>query len=292
MRNKLKKCENTAPGHDRLTYNHWKGIDTDCRTLAHIFNICLKAKRIPTSWKTATTIFITKEGGLNEAENWRPISLSYTLYKIFTSLISSRLSKWMEDNELLSPQQKGFHPFDGTLENNFLLRYRIKQAKRAKKELYVLLIDIQNTFGSIAHKIIIAALKAIGAGDDYCSLISDMYSELKTHLLTAEGLSDLIDILCGVKQGCALSSLLFILAIDPILKRIQRNRDSIHALSYADDMGIIEDNLKDLLDSINALVECATQIGLSINPKKCYSLQTIKQQSPQKFGYSLTKRVN
>lgn len=100
-----------------------------------------------------------------------------------------------------------------------------------QRELYVLLIDIKNAFGSIPHKIIIAALKAIGSGDDYCSLISEIYLDLKTHLLTAEGLSDLIDILCGVKQGCAPSSLLFILAIDPILKRIQGNRDSIHALS-------------------------------------------------------------
>lgn len=152
------------------------------------------------------------------------------------------------------------------------MSYRIKQAKRKKKELFILLIDIKLAFGSIPHRIITAALKAIGVGEDYCGLISDIYSELKTFLLTAEGLSDLVYILCGVKQGCALSSLLLLLAIDPLLKRLQRNRDSIHTLSYADDMGIIEDNLQDLLDSIKALIECAAQIGLSINPKKCFSL--------------------
>lgn len=272
VRNKIKKCENTAPGHDRLTYNHWKGVDPDCRALAQIFNICMKAKKIPSSWKTSTTIFIPKDGDPNEAENWRPIALSCTLYKLFTSIISSRLSKWLEEHELLSPHQKGFRPFDGTLENNYLLSYRIKQAKRKKKELFILLIDIKNAFGSIPHRIITAALNAIGVGNDYCDLISDIYSELKTHLLTAEGLSDLVDILCGVKQGCALSSLLFILALDPLLKRLQRNRDSIHTLSYADDMGVIEDNLQDLMDSIQALVDCAARIGLSINPKKCFSL--------------------
>lgn len=137
------------------------------------------------------------------------------------------------------------------------IELRIKQAKKKKKELFILLIDIKLAFGSIPHRIITAALKAIGVGEDYCGLISDIYSELKTFLLTAEGLSDLVDILCGVKQGCALSSLLFMLVIDPLLKRLQRNRDSIHTLSYADDMGTIEDNLQDLLDSIKALIECA-----------------------------------
>lgn len=46
---KLAKCENTAPGQDRLTYNHLKGVDPDGKTLCQIFNICLKARRIPES---------------------------------------------------------------------------------------------------------------------------------------------------------------------------------------------------------------------------------------------------
>lgn len=45
------------------------------------------------------------------------------------------------------PQQKAFRPFHGTLENNFMLEHRIREAKKLKKELYILFVDIKNAFG-------------------------------------------------------------------------------------------------------------------------------------------------
>lgn len=145
IKTKLQRCENTAPGQDRLTYNPLKGIDPDCKALAQMFNICLKAKRIPETWKTSTTVFMPKTGDPNAPENWRPISLSCTLYKIFTSLVASRLSKCLEQNQLLSPQQKGFRPYDETLEKNYLLENRVRSAKKLKKkQLLLLFIDIKN----------------------------------------------------------------------------------------------------------------------------------------------------
>lgn len=85
-----------------------------------------------------------------------------------------------------------------------------------------MLVDIKNAIGSIPHEAIVDALRSLGAGDLICDLVNDIYTNAKTCLLTSEGLSDAIDVLCGVKQGCALSSILFIVAIDPILKAIQR----------------------------------------------------------------------
>lgn len=249
IKTKVQKCENTAPGQDRLTYNQWKGIDPDFKATANIFNICMKAQKIPSSWKTSTTIFIPKEGNPDAPENWWPISLSCTLYKIFTGLIAACLSRWLEEHNILSPQQKGFRPYNGTLENNYMLEQRIRKAKKMKKELYLLFIDIKNAFGSVPHPVIMAALEGVGIRNEYSILIEDIYSELKTFLLTAEGLSDIIDVLCGVKQGCALSSVLFLLAIDPIVQAIQRHREECHALTYADDMGVVEDNLNDMLET-------------------------------------------
>lgn len=115
-------------------------------------------------------------------------------------------------------------------------------------------------------------LLILGVGNLYVDLISNIYTGTSTCLLTAEGLSDAIDILCGVKQGCALSAILFILTIDQVLKAIQRARADIHNLTYADDQLIIEDSPAALTQSIDILVETAAKVGLSLNPKKCHSL--------------------
>lgn len=116
------------------------------------------------------------------------------------------------------------------------------------------------------------ALRMIGVEEDLCQLIADIYSNLQTFLLTAEGISDLVDIICGVKQGCALSAILFLLAIDPIITMILRGRDGCHILSYADDMGVIEDTKEEMNRSIEVLVNAASRIGLTINAKKCFSV--------------------
>lgn len=90
VKQKLKAAESTAPGADRITYNHRKSYDSEAKVLTIIYNICLKAHKIPDHWKTSSTIFIPKSGNPLEAANWRPISLTCTTYKIFASLIARR----------------------------------------------------------------------------------------------------------------------------------------------------------------------------------------------------------
>lgn len=39
---RLKPCDNTAPGPDGFTYNHLKRVDPDAVALTPLYNICLK----------------------------------------------------------------------------------------------------------------------------------------------------------------------------------------------------------------------------------------------------------
>ncbi|GFR21337.1 c2H2-type domain-containing protein [Trichonephila clavata] len=105
----LRSCENSSPGEDLISYRHWREIDPSCTILTKIFNICLQVADIPTSWKSSRTILIHKKGELDRLDNWRPISLSNTIYKLFTKCMARKLSDWCEMNEVLSSAQRGFH---------------------------------------------------------------------------------------------------------------------------------------------------------------------------------------
>ena len=269
---KLKKCENTAPGPDRLTYFHLKKADVEAKALTLIYNYCLKARKIPHAWKLSKTVLIPKSGDPGLPENWRPVALSSTTYKLFASLVAKRISEWVELNDVLSKCQKGFRPFDGTIENNYILKERIQNCRRNKKELCIMLIDIKNAFGSVPHSAIFEALKTSGAGDHFTELITNMYDDNSTQLLTSEGLSDPIDVKVGVKQGCPLSGPMFNLAINPIFQIIQALRDEYHVLGYADDLVIFEDNPEQLQFAIDKLAQFTRKIGLDINPRKCHSI--------------------
>ncbi|GFS81328.1 c2H2-type domain-containing protein, partial [Nephila pilipes] len=87
----LQSCENSAPGPDRLSYQHWKSIDPRCVIISKIFNICIKFKDVPSSWKHSTCILIPKKGDASSIHNWRPITLSNSIYKLFSKCLARRL---------------------------------------------------------------------------------------------------------------------------------------------------------------------------------------------------------
>jgi hypothetical protein len=131
---RLSKCENTAPGEDRITCKHWKAVDPACAVLATAYNICLKYEDISDTWKTSTTVLIYKKGDTNDITNWRPIAFMRTIYKLFAGVLAKRLTTWLDENAVLAPAQKGFLPYDGVFEHNYILRRLFNKARTESGE--------------------------------------------------------------------------------------------------------------------------------------------------------------
>ncbi|GFW64523.1 uncharacterized protein TNCV_3513451 [Trichonephila clavipes] len=102
----LKTVENSAPSH-MITYRHWREVNPSCSVLTRVFNICLKLSNIPAKWKSSRTVLIHKKGDVGQLENWRPISLSDTMYKLFAKCMARKLSDWCETFEVISPLSEG-----------------------------------------------------------------------------------------------------------------------------------------------------------------------------------------
>ncbi|XP_054720777.1 uncharacterized protein LOC129230404 [Uloborus diversus] len=268
----LRNAENSAPGPDRLTYQHWKSADPDAVVLTEIFNTCLRLGRIPTCWKDSTTILIPKGGDAADPRNWRPIALSQTSYKLFTKCITARLTSWCASNEVLSPCQKGFTPHDGVLDHNFVLESSLSRARRAKSELCVAWLDVSNAFGSLSHNAIFKAVEASGAGPTLLRLVKDIYSDCSTRFLSTEGVTDAVRISAGVKQGCPLSGMLFNLALDPAIRRIQGDCSSHRILAFADDLVLLDEDPARLQASLSSLSEDLKKIGLQLSVGKSATL--------------------
>ncbi|GFT43840.1 retrovirus-related Pol polyprotein from type-1 retrotransposable element R2, partial [Nephila pilipes] len=201
----LQGCENSAPGPDRLSYQHWKTIDPSCSIVAKIFNICIKLKDIPSTWKDSNCILIPKKGDLSSIDNWCPITLSNSIYKLFSKCLARKLQDWCGIHKVLSPCQKGFTPFDGVVEHNFVIGQHLEAARRSHTESFLVWLDISNAFGSIPHNILFSAMSSVGIDQDFIHLIQNLYSNSITKIITNEGLTDPIPLSCGVKQGCPLS---------------------------------------------------------------------------------------
>lgn len=131
---RLASAENTARGLDRITYDHWRTIDPEAHTLSAIFSLCLKYEKIPGPWRKSCTVFLPKKENCLSMSDWRPISLCNTISKLFTGCLTKRIIDWISTNEVLSPAQRGFLPFHGAFENNYMFPYKFQETCRSPNQ--------------------------------------------------------------------------------------------------------------------------------------------------------------
>ena len=98
----IKKMKaNSAPGPDGLRYSAWKRLHP--AVITAILNTCRINGRIPPLWKQSNTILIHKGGDQSNMDNWRPISLQNTLYKLYAGIVARRVTGWALANNIISP---------------------------------------------------------------------------------------------------------------------------------------------------------------------------------------------
>jgi hypothetical protein len=110
-----------------------------------------------------------------------------------------------------------------------------------------------------------------------------------------KNLSEKFPIQNGLKQGEALSTLLFYFALKYAIRRIQENKEGLKLngthqhLVYADDVSITEENLENIEKNIGALSDASKEIGVGRNPEKTM-LMSRSQKIGQKHSIKIAKR--
>ena len=217
---RLARMGNTAPGPDGVKYSGLKKSDPGAHVLARIFSRCLQRAKTPESWKESTTILIHKAGDRVNLSNWRPLSLSNTVAKLYAGILVDRISSWAEDGRI-SAVQKGFTRHDGCLEHNFVLQAAMVDARRNSRSICIAWLDLANAFGSLPHGHMFGTLERIGMPAEMLSVIRDLYAGSTTRGKHSAGLTNSIEIKSGVKQGCPLSPIIFNLSLEPLLRAIE-----------------------------------------------------------------------
>ena len=191
-------------------------------------------------------------------------------------ILKDYIAKFLEENEMINDMQTGGTKGRRVTENIYMLNYCIERSFNRKSKLFILSIDFSKAYDSIDRIRLIDVLKELHIHPNLVELIANVYTQDSTTLfLNKEKITDL-EISSGIRQGCNLSALLFILITYKIITTIQNlkmgyedENFSIGSLFYMDDATIFTNELDKLLNIIGRIENICGKYGLKLNKEKC-----------------------
>jgi ribonuclease HI len=176
-------------------------------------------------------------------------------------------------SDFIDPAQKGFlagkQGSDHILEVNSFFY----EGFDTNSDRFLFLLDTAKAFDSIDHSWIKYILKLIGFPKWFLNYIKGALSNVSVSPFFGKKTSISIDIERGVKQGCPLSPLIFILAYDPLLFFL-RTRTNNTYYAFADDLATTSLDIYDIFPALNIINDFSSISGLGVNKDKSLILTT------------------
>jgi exonuclease III len=199
-----------------------------------LFNECLKQNKIPSAWKISRVVMIKKkDDDLSNIKNYRPISVTLCIARLFERIMLRRLQAHLKKNKILIKNQSGFRQGRQTKDNILFLAQKVKEQFNVKNNVLAVFFDIASAFDKVWHRGLMLKLIAIKTPYYLLKIIMEFLDNRKFFVQIGNSKSIVCSIEAGVPQGGVLSPTLFSIYINDIPLLDEKNGIS---LLFADDL--------------------------------------------------------
>ena len=220
---------------------------------------------------------------LKNISNFRPISLTNTDYKIYSKVLAMRLQQVI--HKLVSHDQVGYIKGRNINDHIRFIDDIINYSKIKNLSGLLVSLDYRKAFDTVCKKSIIASLNKFNFGPVYTGYVATIINGSEASIKNAGWTSRWFQTSKGVRQGCSLSPLLFILVVELLAIKIRGNQD-IKSISfeagncsqetkfsqYADDMSLYLKNVESLKATLLDIDQFTMFSGLALNRKKSIAM--------------------
>lgn len=262
-----------SPGPDKIANEALKlGSHILVNYLTKLFNLILQQEQIPKHWCSSNIILLYKKGNPRDINNYRPISLLSSIYKLFSSIILSRIAPDIDRNQPI--EQAGFRPCYSTMDHIHAMEQITEKYKEYNMPLYIAFVDYAKAFDSISHSSIWNAMRKNNINEKYISVTKNIYAK-SVSKIKLERHGEEFEIGKGVRQGDPLSPTLFIAVLEDIFQNLEWKNKGIWILNkrlthlrFADDIALFSESATELKIMLQSLNTQSQKVGLEMNASK------------------------
>ena len=223
----------------------WDILGSD---LVRTLNFAYAHGRLSISQRRGLIILLFKKGDRLQTKNWRPISLLNVDYKIATRAMAGRLLAVIAS--VVSPDQTCGVPGRTISENLALLRDTIDYAEMENQPVAFLSLDQEKAFDRVDWNFLSRTLEAMGFGSSFRQWILLFYTDVESAVILNGWTSPFFQPSRGVRQGCPLSPLLYVLCAEVLACNLRassgiagvhlpNSAQELRVSGYADDTTVV-----------------------------------------------------
>ncbi len=277
---------NKAPGPDGIPAELLKnGGEELIGTMHEVIKQIWITETLPSTWLEGALCPLYKKGDKLICDNYRGISLLNSAYKVFAKILHNRLLPHAET--VVGDYQCGFRPNRSTSDEIFNVRLILQKGKEFKVDTHHLFIDFKSAYDKTKRNELLVVMRELGFELKLIRLVRATLKGTQSRVKLREDMSDPFEIKEGLKQGDALSTLLFNVALEGAMRRagIQTSRTLatgiVQILGFADDIDIVSRTQTGVVETFTSLQREAAKMGLVINESKTKYMKTGGASVPQ-----------
>ena len=281
-REEVKKCvaklnNRKAAGADQIVNEFMKyGGEGMLTMMVMLYNWIWKNEYAPKRWREGVVVNLFKKGDKADPGNYRGITLLSTVGKTFCKILNDRMGTMMEKEGKVSEGQAGFRPNRSCVDHVYTLGKIIQGRKDAGLTTYCFFLDVQKAYDTVWRNGLWKKLWEIGIRGKMWRMMKSMTECARSAVMLDGEISNYVDILQGVAQGCTLSPNLFkvyindmIVAVEAAKQGVPVGDDTVSGLMFADDFVCISETPEGLQKQIGKALEYTRKWRVTANVKKC-----------------------
>ncbi|KAG7674213.1 hypothetical protein KSW81_006039 [Nannochloris sp. 'desiccata'] len=269
-----KSSPHTASGPDGIPMKLYKRFkDQFAPMLAAVFSAFGKLQRVPRRFLDSIITHIFKAGSRLKIGDHRPISLTNTEYRLLTRALAGRLGGVLQD--VIDPAQTAFLRGRNIGDNAMLLQILPAWLNQQNRSGLIAFCDIRKAYDTVDRQFLFEAAKTIGLGNGFVNWMKLLLTDTRSAALVDGYLSDYHKMEAGVRQGCPLAPLLYLLIAQAVLSWLKSKGIGITVLSELLTAGQHADDLK-------ALLEGPEEVPTFIVAMKIFAMATGQHMLPAK----------